>query len=348
MLAAILLLDWEPACSTACCVIYHLKHTALQLCFISWANVDDKTNWHVHWSRTLYCVPCALAASLCLVLSKQWSYIVPTLADACMQVKAQRWGELTDDEDEYSEEESEEEEPEEPLTQEQLEQGIASGMITGLASGLNTGIDTDATLELRKSSGTATAGATPALYTVLEQQQAGPTDVSSLSAVGHTYRVPDGQKPTAGSAQKRCALCSPVECRVPDCLLMGLHLWLGFACMLDVLSMRCFDTCFWWYVPICSCLPEHKHNTKRTSWLCRPDFMNQGGEGGSVEVAVDPEQLEQLGDKGLEQLYEQASGVQRKEDHSDMIAANAAARKRKMQEKASAQAAKKTKDSFKF
>lgn len=82
--------------------------------------------------------------------------------------------------------------------------------------------------------------------------------------------------------------------------------------------------------------------------MCRPDFLNQGGEGGTVDVAVDPEQLERLGDKGLEQLYNEASGARGREDHSDMVAANAAARKRKMQERATAQAAKKSKDSFKF
>ena len=76
--------------------------------------------------------------------------------------------------------------------------------------------------------------------------------------------------------------------------------------------------------------------------------MNQGGEGAAVDVAVDPEQLERLGDKGLEQLYNEASGTKGREDHSDMVAANAAARKRKLQEKASQQAAKKSKDSFKF
>jgi hypothetical protein len=76
--------------------------------------------------------------------------------------------------------------------------------------------------------------------------------------------------------------------------------------------------------------------------------LNQ--EGGAVDVAVDPDQLERLGDKGLEQLYHDASGTRAREDHSDMVAANAAARKRKMQEKANAQAqaAKKSKDTFKF
>lgn len=76
--------------------------------------------------------------------------------------------------------------------------------------------------------------------------------------------------------------------------------------------------------------------------------MNQGNQGGSVDVAVDPEQLEKLGDKGLEQLYHEASGQQPREDHSDMVAANAAARKRKLQERQAAQAAKKSKESFKF
>lgn len=76
--------------------------------------------------------------------------------------------------------------------------------------------------------------------------------------------------------------------------------------------------------------------------------MAQGGEGQSVDIAVDPEQLENLDERGLKQLYEQQAGVQRQEDHSDMIAANAAARKRKQAEKASDRASKKQKDGFKF
>lgn len=70
-------------------------------------------------------------------------------------------------------------------------------MITGLASSLDGGIDTDATLELRKQSGTST-GATPALYTVLPQQEARMQE-GSLATVGHTYKVPD-----AAGGRKRC------------------------------------------------------------------------------------------------------------------------------------------------
>lgn len=80
---------------------------------------------------------------------------------------------------------------------------------------------------------------------------------------------------------------------------------------------------------------------------CRPEFL-RSGEGGSVDVAVDPEELERLGAKGREQLYNAAAGVQGKEDYSDLVAANAAAKKRKLQEKAAAQANKKAKESFKF
>jgi hypothetical protein len=90
------------------------------------------------------------------------------------------------------------------LTQEQLEQGIASGMMTGLASSFEGGIVTDASLELRKASGTATAGATPALYTVLEQQDV--SGAEGLVAVGHTYRMPGHQPGDAG--RKRCASSS--------------------------------------------------------------------------------------------------------------------------------------------
>lgn len=126
-----------------------------------------------------------------------------------MQVKTAHWGDLTDDESSDSDVSSDDAAPEAPLTQEQLEAGIASGVITGLASSLEGGIDTEATLELRKQSGTSTGGPTPALFTVLEQQQAGPS--AGLSAVGHTYRVPDAQgaqQPSAGAGpagRRRCA-----------------------------------------------------------------------------------------------------------------------------------------------
>jgi hypothetical protein len=74
----------------------------------------------------------------------------------------------------------------------------------------------------------------------------------------------------------------------------------------------------------------------------------QGGEAPSVAIAVDPDELERLGEKGREQLYHNAAGLQRKEDYSDMVAANAAAKKRKIMEKSSAQASKRAKDNFKF
>lgn len=139
-----------------------------------------------------------------------------------VQVKAARWGDLT--EDESSEEESSDEEGDvAPLTQEQLEQGMASGAVTGLASSLEGGVDTEATLELRKQGGTSTAGATPALFTVLEQQEAAPA--AGLNAVGHTYRVPGGETEEAagsggGAARKRCALQDRLTCRQHDCFLL--------------------------------------------------------------------------------------------------------------------------------
>ena len=130
-------------------------------------------------------------------------------AHSALQVKTARWADLTDDESSESEEDSDEA-VEEPLTQEQLEQGIASGMVTGLASSLEGGIDTDATLELRKAGGTSTAGATPALFTVLEQQQAGPQE--GLAAVGHTYRLPDAPKTTSAAAAKKRCSPPPTRC----------------------------------------------------------------------------------------------------------------------------------------
>jgi hypothetical protein len=122
-----------------------------------------------------------------------------------VQVKQHHWGELEEDEEETSEEEAEEEEeePDQQMTQDQLEQGIASGMVTGLASSLTeAGIGTEQTLDMRKTSGTSTSGPTPALYTVLEQQKARPTD--GLSAVDHTYKIPSNARPANAAARKRC------------------------------------------------------------------------------------------------------------------------------------------------
>eukprot|EP00892_Ulva_mutabilis_P010184 jgi/Ulvmu1/7538/UM037_0082.1 len=193
-------------------------------------------------------------------------------------VKTQRWGELEDDDEESSE--SEEEEPEEPvLTEEQLDQGIASGMMTGLSSSLEAGISTDASLEMRKSGGASTAGPAPALYTVLEQEDTAAA-AEGLSAVGHTYKMPNAARPANAAARKR---------------LEAIH----------------------------------------------------GGQGGDVDIAVDPEELDRLGEKGLQQLYQQAAGGNKPDDFSDMFAANAAARKRKMQD-TSAKGIKKAKETFKF
>lgn len=72
-----------------------------------------------------------------------------------------------------------------------------------------------------------------------------------------------------------------------------------------------------------------------------------GGQGGDVDVAVDPEELDRLGEKGLQQLYQQAGGTRKQDDVSDMFAATAAARKRKMQDSAN-KGAKKAKETFKF
>lgn len=66
-----------------------------------------------------------------------------------------------------------------------------------------------------------------------------------------------------------------------------------------------------------------------------------------MDIAVDPEELDRLGEKGLQQLYQQAAGSSKPDDVSDMFAANAAARKRKMQETAT-KVTKKPKETFKF
>ena len=71
------------------------------------------------------------------------------------------------------------------------------------------------------------------------------------------------------------------------------------------------------------------------------------GAGGSVDVALDPEELANMGPEELAQLYAEKSGAPQREDYSDMLAAHAAAKKRKLQEQASHKA-KKQKDSFKF
>jgi len=73
----------------------------------------------------------------------------------------------------------------------------------------------------------------------------------------------------------------------------------------------------------------------------------QSGAGGSVDVAVDPEELANMGPEELAALYAERAGVDQREDVSDMVAAHAAAKKRKLQEQASSKA-KKQKDSFKF
>lgn len=90
------------------------------------------------------------------------------------------------------------------LTEEQLDQGIASGMMTGLASSLEAGISTDASLDMRKSGGTSTAGPAPALYTVLEQEETAAA-AEGLSAVGHTYKIPNSARPANAAARKRYA-----------------------------------------------------------------------------------------------------------------------------------------------
>lgn len=75
---------------------------------------------------------------------------------------------------------------------------------------------------------------------------------------------------------------------------------------------------------------------------CRLEALH-GGQAGDVDLAIDPELLEK---KGLDALYQQASGT--KESYSDMVADNAAARKRKLEGQA-AKGSKKSKDaSFKF
>lgn len=79
---------------------------------------------------------------------------------------------------------------------------------------------------------------------------------------------------------------------------------------------------------------------------CRLEAIH-GGQGGDVDIAVDPEELDRLGEKGLQQLYQQAAGGSKPDDVSDMFAANAAARKRKMQDSAP-KGTKKAKETFKF
>lgn len=68
-----------------------------------------------------------------------------------------------------------------------------------------------------------------------------------------------------------------------------------------------------------------------------------------------PEELEGLDDAAVRALYEERAAelraAQRKEDFSDLVAAQAAAQKRKIQQKADAKAAKKAKGGggeFKF
>lgn len=71
-----------------------------------------------------------------------------------------------------------------------------------------------------------------------------------------------------------------------------------------------------------------------------------------VEVTLLPEELEGLDEAAVAALYEEkvaaARAEQKPEDFSEMVAAQAAAQKRKIQRQADAKAAKKAKDSFKF
>ena len=83
--------------------------------------------------------------------------------------------------------------------------------------------------------------------------------------------------------------------------------------------------------------------------LCRP-----GGPGGAprdVEVTISPEELEGLDEAAIRALYEermaQVKAANAREDFSDMVAEDAAARKRKIAARADARATKKQKD-FKF
>jgi splicing factor 3B subunit 2 len=70
-----------------------------------------------------------------------------------------------------------------------------------------------------------------------------------------------------------------------------------------------------------------------------------------VEVTISPEELEGLDEAAIRALYEervaQVKAANAREDFSDMVAEDAAARKRKMTARADARAAKKQKD-FKF
>lgn len=81
--------------------------------------------------------------------------------------------------------------------------------------------------------------------------------------------------------------------------------------------------------------------------MCRLEALHGGAGPANVDVAVDPDELERLGPGGLEQLYRSAAGSDAPgADYSDMVAANAA-RKRKAAEAAAAKN-KKSKDGFKF
>jgi hypothetical protein len=72
-----------------------------------------------------------------------------------------------------------------------------------------------------------------------------------------------------------------------------------------------------------------------------------GGAVGSIEVAMDPEELAAMSAEQLQELYATQTGAAPREDYSDMLASHAAAKKRKQQELASHKA-KKPKETFKF
>ncbi|KIY97813.1 hypothetical protein MNEG_10147 [Monoraphidium neglectum] len=71
------------------------------------------------------------------------------------------------------------------------------------------------------------------------------------------------------------------------------------------------------------------------------------GGPGDVEVTLLPEELEGLDEAAVKALYEEKAAemraAQRKEDFSDMVAAQASLQKRKIQQRADAKATKKGK-----
>lgn len=72
-----------------------------------------------------------------------------------------------------------------------------------------------------------------------------------------------------------------------------------------------------------------------------------GAAGGSIDVAMDPEELAAMSAEQLQELYATQTGAAPREDYSDMLASHAAAKKRKQQELATHKA-KKAKETFKF